>query len=335
MKGTMLYLSQEEAETTEALWQLLHVRPHVVSKPPPEWTEPSPELEALVEGMACRTEAYQPGGRVLELKKAVEAAGVLDKQEEVEGKRSDYPTGLVLSMDDYSEAGRRVLEAGYTFYVDETGKPHISRLEKTVVDMATGKIQVLAREAGIEDEAALDALDTGTRSNAAVPEVTCWFPNHNGAFQNKAEVSKHMAAEVKAGFSFASREPPMIPICVRPVNLIAKMKPMDGAMCIVGWRMVIDASYPGKNAPDSTAVGADGVERPQAPNFNYNRLLEGGYNWSSVGEIGKGVQVLMALAVLCDVGVVGKCYDFKSWFRQLPMCHLDRWKVVEAWGGEY
>ena len=100
----MLYLSQEEAETTEALWQLLHVRPHVVSKPPPEWTEPSPELEALVEGMACRTEAYQPGGRVLELKKAVEAAGVLDKQEEVEGKRSDYPTGLVLSMDDYSEA---------------------------------------------------------------------------------------------------------------------------------------------------------------------------------------------------------------------------------------
>jgi hypothetical protein len=154
-------------------------------------------------------------------------------------------------------------------------------------------------------------------------------------FQNKAKVSEHMAAEVKAGFSCASKAPPMIPVCVRPINLIPKMKPVNGAVTIVGWRMVIDASYPGRSMPDNTAVGADGVERYIAPNLNYNRLLEGGYNWSSVGEIGKGVQVLMALAQLCEVALVGKCYDFKSWFRQLPMCLLDRWQVVEAWAGEY
>jgi hypothetical protein len=185
------YKSVEEADTTEPLWQPMHARPHVVSKAPPSWVEPAPELVALVEEMGCWTEAYQPEGRVMELMRAVEEAGALDKQESVEGRRSDYPAGLVLSMDDYSEVGKKVLEAGYTFRVEDTGKPHISRLERTMVDMNTGKIQTLAREAGIEDEGALDALDTGARSNANVPEVTCFFPNHNGVFQNKAKVSEH------------------------------------------------------------------------------------------------------------------------------------------------
>jgi len=147
-------------------------------------------------------------------------------------------------------------------------------------------------------------------------------------------MTEHLKAEVAEGIVVPSDIPPSIPLCVRPMSMVPKIKAEGGKLVIKGWRLVIDASYPGKRKDAGKAAGADGLVRWVAPNHNYAKPPLG-FIWRSLGEIGKGAQVLIALAAVCGVELWGQCYDFKGWFRQIGMCKLDRWQVVETWDGKY
>ena len=235
----------DEAGSLNPLYQPMHRLPRVESDAPKPWAPPSAELNAKVEAMASWKEAYVSGGRVEQLLESVEAAGRLDRDMEL-NQRSDYPADLVLAMEDYSEVGKEVLRAGFTMCVDDAGRPHISCLEKIEVNMKTGLIQALAVEVGVVDHEALWALDFGALSHSDTPEVTVYSQNHNGAVQHKLEMTEHLKAEVAEGFVVPSDVPPSIPLCIRPMSMVPKIKAEDGKLVIKGWRLVIDASYPGK-----------------------------------------------------------------------------------------
>ena len=60
----------------------------------------------------------------------------------------------------------------------------------------------------------------------------------------------------------------------------------------------------------------------------------------SIWELAQASIVLLDLAACAGVPgagvqVVGKCFDFEKWFRQLPMSNLDCWQNVEAWRGTW
>jgi len=158
----------EEAGSLNPLYQPMHRLPRVESDAPEPWTPPPAELSAKVEAMASWKEAYASGGGVERLLEAVEAAGRLDMDMEL-NQRSDYPADLVLAIKDYSEVGQEVLRAGFALWVDDAGRPHISCLEKVEVNMETGLIQALAVEVGIVDYEALWALDFGALSHSNTP----------------------------------------------------------------------------------------------------------------------------------------------------------------------
>jgi hypothetical protein len=78
-----------------------------------------------------------------------------------------------------------------------------------------------------------------------------------------------------------------------------------------------------------------GNARQLAPNSNY---IEGSQPWvhyTSISEIAQGALPLLALAVAAKLSLLGKCFDFEKWFRQIGQCNLDRWQIVEMWRGEY
>jgi hypothetical protein len=33
--------------------------------------------------------------------------------------------------------------------------------------------------------------------------------------------------------------------------------------------------------------------------------------------------------------LVGRCFDFEKWFRQIPMSSIDRWQIIEQWMGRF
>ena len=333
-RGTC-FKSLEESESTDPLRRRMYRLPQVVSQSPPEWVGPSAELIAKVEALESWEELFCPLGRISVIKDAVERAGELDR-EAGSSQRKDYPGDVVLAMGDYSEVSREVLKAGFTLWVDAEGRPHITTLEKVTVNMETELMKARARAAGVRDEDGLTALDWGARSRSETPEVCVYSQNHNGAVQHKEVVTDHLESEVKAGFVVASRFPPSIPLCVRPMSMVPKLKAVEGVMVITGWRLVVDASYPGKRTAGAKVIGADGTEKFVAPNHNFEGVDEKTrFNWCCLSVISHGFGLLLAVSAFCGVPLVGQCFDFKGWFRQIGMSTLDRWQVVEAWGGAY
>jgi len=78
-----------------------------------------------------------------------------------------------------------------------------------------------------------------------------------------------------------------------------------------------------------------------APNFNYRVELEPWVRFPSIWELSQASHVLTGLAddvariTGIEFEVVGKCFDFEKWFRNIPMSNLDRWQIMEVWKGKW
>ena len=130
-----------------------------------------------------------------------------------------------------------------------------------------------------------------------------------------------------------SASPTNVPIGARPISIVPKTAVVEGVIVITGYRLITDGSYPDKLKRNAHVRDEDGVLKPLAPNFNFAEGSQPDVRYTSIAEISVALQPLMAAAEQAQTTVVLKCYDFAKWFRQIYMCNLDRWQIVETWTG--
>ena len=75
-------------------------------------------------------------------------------------------------------------------------------------------------------------------------------------------------------------------------------------------------------------LNSAGMEVPLAPNANFDGL-QPDVQYTSISEIAAAAQPLLSLAEFTGGTVVGKTSDWSKGFRQIHMCALDRWQLVE------
>jgi len=249
-----------------------------------------------------------------------------------------YPAPVVLRWADYSKLAQEVLTSGFTFEFDETGKPHINTLRPLVrltTDFDAMEIAGQAVAAGCLDKEAIWILEFGARSHSTPPYNSVFFPNHSGAVENAAGMAGILDAELELQWMRASPHPPFGPIGIRPVSLVPKTRVQEGKVTIYGYRLITDGSFPGKGMKRHSVRLPGGKKKFLAPNFNF---VEGSQEWlhyTSISEIAQATQPLLALAQEANLDLLGKCFDFEKWFRQIGHCNLDRWQIVEQWKGQY
>ena len=157
-------------------------------------------------------------------------------------------------------------------------------------------------------------LRHGARSNAEPAKVSSYQPNHKGAEDHADQLEEILGGELAAGIMEQTESPPCFPICIRPMSVIAKMAVKDAVLYVRGWRLIMDGSYPRKGRRGARVGDTDGTQRHLAPNMEFRN----GEPWFDYWSLSK----------ICQAVVWGSCYDFKGWFRQLPMSEPDIWQNV-------
>ena len=267
--------------------------------------------------------------KVFDLTDAAEAAGRVEQ-----GGGGVYPGRVVLTPEDHTPLLAEVLAKGHTISVDSEGRPSITEPSRSEVPMQTEEIIRRAEGLGCQDREALFSLRWGAVSHADPAKVSSFQPNHSGALTNAAELVKILAQEVTDKMMKVMSHPPCIPLCVRPMSLVAKWAVKGGELYVRGWRLVLDGSFPNKGRRGALVRDIDGVERHLAPNMEY-RKDQPWFDYWSLSRISQAVAMLMAAAGFIGCELYGSCFDFKGWFRQLPMNNMDIWQNVQTWGGKY
>ena len=102
-------------------------------------------------------------------------------------------------MRDYSPIARRVLDAGYAFIIEASGKPRIVILEPVDLGeegMDTAGIIKAAKAMGCKDKDSLANLQFGALSHSEPSKVSVYFPNQGGAREYAALLDELLAEEV-------------------------------------------------------------------------------------------------------------------------------------------
>lgn len=330
--GSIFDIENVEEEREPAL-RPFPLRQQLNTEAPADYVSPDPALVEEVEALESYQQLFRRNIRKME--EAVHRAGVIeDAAAAGEDTGARYPKPVVLQMRDYSALATKVFEAGFTFVVDGDGKPHIATLEP--IDMGpegmdTHGIIDAAREMGCTDEDSLFTLQFGARSHSNPPKVSVYYPNHGGAREHAAQLDELLEKEMEKGWVVKSQTPPFIPVGVRPVSVVPKLKEQDGMIVIRGFRLVTDASFPRKGRPG--AVDEDG--KWLAPNLNYDEHSQPWLKFPAIWDLVLAAVPLLALTLVAGVQLVGATMDFEKWFRQIPMAMIDRWQIIEAWRGSF
>ena len=244
----------------------------------------------------------------------------------------------VIGWDMYSELAQEVLGQGHTFVVSAAGKPSTATLQPITVkpgDMDYERIRDEARRIGCTDHEAFWILEFGARSHSTPPLCSVYSPNHKGASENAAELCALLEKEKERGWVEQALQPPCIPLGLRPISAVPKTMEQEGLIIIRGYRLITDGSWPKLKNPGAKVRQPDGSQQPLAPNFNYVPGSQPGVTYPAIYEPVQAATPLIELAKSAGVRLVGKCYDFEKWFRQIPMRLLDRLQIVQAWMGSY
>ena len=178
-------------------------------------------------------------------------------------------------------------------------------------------------------------MEFGALAHSSPPRVSVFYPNHKGALENPEGVEQVIDPELALGWMERSPHPPWVPVCIRPISIVPKTGQLvDGTFGTTGYRLITDASYP-KKGKDSKVRDWDGLMKPIAPNSNYVADSQPEVVYTSIGEISIAAIPLLHAVACAQCSVVGRCWDFSKWFRQLYMNKMDQWQIVEAWQGQY
>ena len=121
------------------------------------------------------------------------------------------PKPIILKWEAYSDLAKEVLEQGFTFEIDEQGRPHITIERRAEMGEGDMDVELIIEEAlrlGCKDLEALDALRWGARAFCDTPLATTYGPNHAGALEHAAEMEGMMSDELRWGWIVSSKHPP-------------------------------------------------------------------------------------------------------------------------------
>ena len=301
--------------------------------------QPTPPMHLweAVEKLGSWTELYVDNYE-RKILTAVEAAGAAEADAAAGRPHAALPKPIILKWEAYSALAQQVLEEGFTFEVDDHGRPHITierRAEMGMNDMDVEQIIAEAMELGCQDLEALDALRFGARAFCDTPLSTTYGPNHAGALEHAAEMEGMMSDELQRGWIASSQHPPFVPICIRPCSLIPKIKEVDGMLKTTGYRLITDGSWPKPNRRGWQLVNHKGEMQAVAPNANFVTGSQPWVRYPAISSLAQGIVPLLALAAMAGEPLMGKCFDFEKWFRQIPMSNVDRWQIIEEWKGSF
>jgi hypothetical protein len=306
-------------------------------------TDPLPapeELVVLVESLSHYRELYtRQHGVVEEFKKAAEIDGRFEA-EAVAGRPTRRRRRLELrgEHDEYTALARRVFALGLHFSIDEESKPHIAGTEEVSSNIDCDALEKSALAAGITDLEALYAPRLGATShNPELSRATVYSSNAATALK-AAYALEHLLNEEIADGSIRQRDTPFtVPMHGVPLGVVTKPpglvlanggKNEDGSVAKI--RITPDLSWP---LPDEHGGDVDEAGFPYAPNTAVLKEDLGDFEWLSVETIGRAVYVLAFPARLAGRQLLGSCYDFAKWFRQIPVRSWERWKQSYVWRG--
>jgi len=138
--------------------------------------------------------------------------------------------------------------------------------------------------------------------------------------------------------SHAQLQPPCLPISLRPLDIVAKQpKSLGGPL---RFRNIVNHSSPAtsllparSNADRMGARSETGAFH--APNHNVDVPAFTRYSWLDINDVGTSVDVVCELGEAAGFDTYGGCYDFMTWFRQLPLRIEDRWLTVPTFRGSF
>jgi len=298
---------------------------------------PAKHLWDAVEALGSWTDLYA-GESQRKIMAAVEAAGIAETEAAAGRPHAALPKPIILKWEAYSDLAKEVLEQGFTFEIDEQGRPHITIERRAEMGEGDMDVELIIEEAlrlGCEDLEALDALRWGARAFCDTPLATTYGPNHAGALEHAAEMEGTMSDELRWGWIVSSKHPPFVPICVRPCSLIPKIKEVDGALKTTGYRLITDGSWPKPSRAGWQLVNHKGGLQAVAPNANFRAGSQPLIRYPAVSTLAQGIVPVMALSVMACEQLVGRCFDYAKWFRQIPMSNVDRWQIIEEWKGYF
>lgn len=93
-------------------------------------------------------------------------------------------------------------------------------------------------------------------------------------------------------------------------------------------RLVINASYPPKEAKNGAIMLVDGTTIPLDTNSNIINPDHLKINWPSIESSAEILAVQSEAARPAKSQLYARTYDFSNWFRQLAVLVYDRWKCL-------
>lgn len=235
----------------------------------------------------------------------------------------------------YSDVGRRVVDAGLILRIDGEGKPsaiqevhkptdgdwsfHQAKLHKILVEFWE-----LFPDAALQRNLLREA-----DMSAATPLVSSLSAPHNGARKHAAVLVAEFAKEMDAGWlSAPSPHPHFFAFRACPLQAVSKALRR-------GIFPIVDNSWPLLDG-----FLAFYSARPVASNFCTRLERQDHLEWLSITAITQGAGALLEAKRLPEAAevreiVVDRVFDFSKLFRTIRLATIDRWKAGFMLGGEF
>ncbi|KAJ1449182.1 hypothetical protein M885DRAFT_573177 [Pelagophyceae sp. CCMP2097] len=292
--------------------------------------------------------AVRRDGALVRWHMAVERAG-RDEDAAVEAAIRGGGTGMErrrrgrverhLTIDDMTPLAQEVIRAGFTFWIDAVGKPHVLVPRPVGLDLPhnraiLGEMQLLGWcDAELQSFMTWGVSDYSDKTPRG---VSTFAPNHLSTVNDGMAVlyEKTLAKEVGLGWTLPGRYfPHVFPALVRPGG--SRRKPATADEPDGSSRNLVDASWPKEGTPWAFARDSDGVLRLLASNANTDVGAIPPIEWSTVEVNAEAAAILGTACRRAGVGMRGGVIDLSKWFRQMVVASTEWTKQCLNWRGQY
>jgi hypothetical protein len=337
------------AEPVTDLDKRVRTIPNIVTAAPTPTAPIDPQLVAETEGLGHYADLFLRGvDATRPLLECVRRAGRREtaalspvsemRRVEAPRQRNSY----VIPAHEYTQLAVAVFEAGHHFIIDAEGRPHVSvHGARVPTNMDIAAIRAGAERAGVTDLSALHSLEFGfsLKCDSTQPRDCIWVANTPAVLANASALNEIICSEQALDMvTQAQLLPPFCPISVRQLGLVEKGPQFVGGP--MRYRNIGNHSFPPVTLEPARSSGSRMGARCEtgaflAPNANVHVDTFATYAWLDIYDVAISIDVVCGLGAAAGVGTRGGCYDFKSWFRQLPLCVEDKWLAVTTFAGRF